>query len=375
MKLFLLAAVVAATMLPPVAEAITFSYTDDYETFTVPTAGNYRFVVKGASGGGSVDNPFNDDIVTYGGAGVTLTSILSLAAGEVFHIVVGSQGSYGSAYSGSGGGGGSFAVSASNMVIAGGGGGASIYLDGRDGQTGTSGGDGSRGGGVGGYGGNGGYIAGGGGGGGLYGAGFEGERYDDDAGGRTFYGGFGGDGGQDLRNAYSGALSNGDYFGLQGGSGTDHYYRYPGPPAGFIYFYGGPGGFGGGGGASWFGGGGGGGGFSGGGGGAGAGSFAAGGGGGGSISTGTILSFSTNVGYGEVSIDLVSSVPEPSTWPMLLSGFGLIGFALRRIRRRTVSIDSGPPNHGVSTVQPRQADALAALRIKKPTLDTQLSLL
>ena len=71
----------------------------------------------------------------------------------------------------------------------------------------------------------------------------------------------------------------------------------------------------------------------------------------------------------------VSSVPEPSTWPMLLSGFGLIGFALRRIRRRTVSIDSGPPNHGASTVQPRQADALAALRIKKPTLDTQLSLL
>jgi transposase len=48
---------------------------------------------------------------------------------------------------------------------------------------------------------------------------------------------------------------------------------------------------------------------------------------------------------------------------------------LRRIQRHTVSIDSGAPIHGVSTVQPRQAEALAALRIKKPTLDTQLSLL
>ncbi len=48
---------------------------------------------------------------------------------------------------------------------------------------------------------------------------------------------------------------------------------------------------------------------------------------------------------------------------------------LRRIQRHTVSIDSGAPIHGVSTVQPRQVEALAALRIKKPTLDTQLSLL
>ena len=48
---------------------------------------------------------------------------------------------------------------------------------------------------------------------------------------------------------------------------------------------------------------------------------------------------------------------------------------LRRIQRHTVSIDSGAPIHGVSTVQPRQADALAALRIKKPTLDTPLTLL
>lgn len=48
---------------------------------------------------------------------------------------------------------------------------------------------------------------------------------------------------------------------------------------------------------------------------------------------------------------------------------------LRRIQRHTVSIDSAAPIHGVSTVQPRQAQALAALHIKKPTIDTQLTLL
>ncbi len=48
---------------------------------------------------------------------------------------------------------------------------------------------------------------------------------------------------------------------------------------------------------------------------------------------------------------------------------------LRRIQRHTVSIDNGAPINGVSTVQPHQAQALAALRIKKPTIDTQLTLL
>jgi hypothetical protein len=48
---------------------------------------------------------------------------------------------------------------------------------------------------------------------------------------------------------------------------------------------------------------------------------------------------------------------------------------LRRIQRHTVSIDKGAAIHGISTVQPRQAAALAALNVKKPTLDTQLTLL
>lgn len=48
---------------------------------------------------------------------------------------------------------------------------------------------------------------------------------------------------------------------------------------------------------------------------------------------------------------------------------------LRRIQRHTVSIDSGTPIQGVSTVHPRQADVLAALKIKKPAHDAQMSLL
>ncbi|MFZ2990700.1 IS1634 family transposase [Ideonella sp.] len=45
---------------------------------------------------------------------------------------------------------------------------------------------------------------------------------------------------------------------------------------------------------------------------------------------------------------------------------------LRRIQRHTVSIDNGAPIHGISTVQPRQAETLAALKLQKPTLAAQL---
>ena len=48
---------------------------------------------------------------------------------------------------------------------------------------------------------------------------------------------------------------------------------------------------------------------------------------------------------------------------------------LRRIQRHTVSIDNAAPVHGVSTVHPSQSDVLAALNIKKPTNDAQMSLL
>lgn len=48
---------------------------------------------------------------------------------------------------------------------------------------------------------------------------------------------------------------------------------------------------------------------------------------------------------------------------------------LRRIQRHTFSIDKGAPIQGVSTVQPRQAETLTALNVKKRNVDAQLTLL
>ena len=48
---------------------------------------------------------------------------------------------------------------------------------------------------------------------------------------------------------------------------------------------------------------------------------------------------------------------------------------LRRIQRHSVSIDHGAPIQGVSNIHQRQTDILAALSIKKPTHDAQITLL
>jgi len=48
---------------------------------------------------------------------------------------------------------------------------------------------------------------------------------------------------------------------------------------------------------------------------------------------------------------------------------------LRRIQRHTVSINSGAPLQGISTVNQRQSEVLAALNIKKPVYDAQMNLL
>lgn len=48
---------------------------------------------------------------------------------------------------------------------------------------------------------------------------------------------------------------------------------------------------------------------------------------------------------------------------------------LRRIQRHSVSINNAAPIAGISTIAQRQTDVLAALKIKKPSQDTQLSLL
>jgi transposase len=48
---------------------------------------------------------------------------------------------------------------------------------------------------------------------------------------------------------------------------------------------------------------------------------------------------------------------------------------LRRIQRHSVSINNAAPIEGISSIAQRQTDVLAALKIKKPQQDTQLSLL
>ncbi len=48
---------------------------------------------------------------------------------------------------------------------------------------------------------------------------------------------------------------------------------------------------------------------------------------------------------------------------------------LRRIQHHRVSIDLAPPITGISTINEEQADVFAALKLKKPTNDLQLSLL
>jgi transposase len=48
---------------------------------------------------------------------------------------------------------------------------------------------------------------------------------------------------------------------------------------------------------------------------------------------------------------------------------------LRRIQRHSVSINRAAPVTGMSTINPQQASVLAALNVKKPVVDAQLSLL
>ena len=48
---------------------------------------------------------------------------------------------------------------------------------------------------------------------------------------------------------------------------------------------------------------------------------------------------------------------------------------LRPIQQHSVSINAGAPVRGVSTIHQEQAGVFEALKLKKPTQDTQLSLL
>ena len=294
------------------ANAITFG-TGGFE-FVIPVTGFYDFSVGGAEG--SSGSGFG----AGGGRGALVGGELFLDAGTTLGVIAGGLAGYGSSYrplgqGTGGGGGGSFVFDvhsdkpASLLFAAGGGGG--------NGFGGTSGGPG-----IGGGGSPSGYTIGGGGGG---------------------YTGPGRYVGPDAPNPTG-------YFGVWATAGAANYFFFAGPvpggrgqllcsvDLGFCSAAGEDGGFGGGGGSGYDNGGGGGGSPG------GAGGHAGGGGYGGSsyVTNSALDPFGItggNSGAGSVSIDFVGSpVPEPSTWAMMLTGFGLLsGMLIRRGKKTTTA--------------------------------------
>ncbi len=311
----------AALGLAGAVRADTFGVTETVVNWLAPKAGSYQIYALGAQGGTGHGG-------AAGGLGAEVVGTFTFAKGASLDIIVGEMGGsvpgFGPSAPGSGGGGGGSFVRLGAfggpllLAAGGGGGGGSLGVEfnqGVDGVTGPDGTDGALGfgghGGTGGGGGEGGFesdpithLAAGGGGGG--------SGYSSDG----FYGGdpHGGNGGQDANSGFGGGAPDG--IGVSG-----------------------QGGFGGGGGGAIHGGGGGGG-YSGG---AGGGAdldptygyFGRGGGGGGSYDVGSnpYLKAGAQTGEGLVIINFLSaSVPEPTTWAMMILGVVGIGAAARRRR-------------------------------------------
>jgi hypothetical protein len=278
------ASALAMTVASAEAGATTFDFTASLVSWTVPTNGVYVITAYGAQGGS------NDFLA--GGLGAEAGGYIPLSAGTMLAVIAGGEGAL------EAGGGGSFVFNitdGSYLVAAGGGGGSGFGLVGGPGLATTAGGDGVVTGitvvpgGVDGMGGTGGE---GGGGAGVLSGGSTGAGLGDGFGapGVTSYGGaseFGRPGG----------FGGGDF----GGGGTD--------------FGGGGGGFSGGGGGSFL-----------------------------SPLSGLadrVLLAGVNSGNGYVTIDLIApppTVPEPSTWTMMVVGFGSLAFALWR---RRANVDAG----------------------------------
>ena len=47
-----------------------------------------------------------------------------------------------------------------------------------------------------------------------------------------------------------------------------------------------------------------------------------------------VLSHGSRVVATSVDVQNLAAVPEPTTWAMLIAGFGMIGFTMRRAQRR-----------------------------------------
>jgi hypothetical protein len=281
------------------ASAISFvDTTPGVSSFTAPTTGSYTISVWGAQGGAGYSGYTAGGGATFvGGLGYGQRESFHLTAGETVSLYVGAKG-------GDGGTGG--------IPSGGGGGGASAVLLYADAA---------------------GMISGGGGGGGSLGAGYNGQA--------VSFGGAGGAGGGP-GGGPGGIAGSPGYYSMTGAPGGGLGTAGPGPYAGRGFFdggaggagaaYGGAGGSGFAGGGGGFFGGGGGGGFSGGGGG-----NKYGGGGGGSYDVGGIGQTALAYKAGNGEIEISSSVPEPSTWAMMLGGFGFTGYVMRRrVTRRRV---------------------------------------
>ncbi len=281
-------------MLTSSAQTADYLYSGSETTINL-NPGTYDITAYGAQGG-------ND-----GGQGAEISAQFSFSASTPLTLLVGGGGASDSPYNGGGGGGGSFVVEGSTpLVIAGGGGGGSYNdLALLSGLIGTSGG--GYGGGAGGANGSGGYA------------------------GSTFdYGGGGGGGGYSGNGGGGGYSGNGgSSFVSGGGGGNGNGYASGG------YGGGGAGVLGGGGGGGYSGGGGGG--------------EDYGGNGGGSIidsSATMVLAEVSGVASpddspnGEIIINEVSEVPEPTSLSLL--GFGVV---ITFLHRRCPAVNRGRIEH------------------------------
>ncbi|HWE99139.1 MAG TPA: PEPxxWA-CTERM sorting domain-containing protein [Caulobacteraceae bacterium] len=260
------------------AEATTYDYTGAVQTITIG-AGTWNLTLAGAAGGSASG---------YAGqSGVISSGTVTFATPQTFELLVGGQGVYG--FDGGGGGGGSFLFYQGGggtplaLMVAGGGGGGVVhtYVSGSVAYT---------------HAGNGGGIT-------YTGKGYDGSGgasyLDGSAGGagglNAGAGGFGGGGGGGGGNGGGGGGK--DQQGV--GSGGSTYYSSFGGYS--FYGFGGQGGF-----------------------------YSQ-----PAVSNQYAKSNNEENGYFTV-VSSVVAAPEPSTWALSITGFGLLGYILRRRARRAM---------------------------------------
>jgi hypothetical protein len=287
---------VAALGLPASANATRFVYSGTIDSYVVPTDGTYRIMALGAGGGvgfTGVSASGTRLIGNAGGSGGAARGLFQLSAGTTFSLVVGGAGQPSVPNSGGGGGGGSFVFIGATPYVIGGGGGGGGTGSAAVGQS-VAGAGGTGGGGV--------VVSADG---GAPGAGWFGN-------GQTIFGSSNPDGAGKSAPSFAGGVDSyiGFTIGGFGGGGSNN----PG-----LLGDGHPG-YGGGGGGGYTGG-------------NGAGEF-----GGGFAGTSYIAPFSLDSSFtsgrrGDGLI-IISKVPEPESWALLVVGFGVVGGTLRARRRQ-----------------------------------------